>query len=121
MKRLVLVMISSMLCAIAFAAEPAPAATGAEGLLKQYACIACHAVATKVVGPAYKDVAAKYRGNKDAEQMLIAKVKSGGVGTLGSGADAAESQRARRGSQVDHRVDSRPQMSPGATPPARYQ
>ena len=36
-----------------------------------------------MVGPAYKDVAAKYRGNKDAEQMLIAKVKGGGVGTWG--------------------------------------
>ena len=43
------------------AAAPAPAAGGAEALLKKYACIACHSPTTKMVGPAYKDVAAKYR------------------------------------------------------------
>ena len=83
MKRSVLLLASSMLSAAGFAAEPAPAPPNAEPLLKQYACIACHQVATKVVGPAYKDVAAKYRDNKDAEKTLIAKVKSGGVGTWG--------------------------------------
>jgi cytochrome c len=40
-------------------------------------------VATKVVGPAYKDVAKKYAGQKDAEAKLIAKVKAGGVGVWG--------------------------------------
>jgi cytochrome c len=37
----------------------------------------------KLVGPAYKDVAAKYKGNPKAEAMLIEKVKKGGVGTWG--------------------------------------
>lgn len=46
-------------------------------------CMACHQVAVKVVGPAYKDVAAKYKDDADAKAMLIAKVRSGGVGTWG--------------------------------------
>jgi len=55
----------------------------AEDLLKKNACTACHAVDKKGVGPAYKDVAAKYRGQKDAEAKLIDKVKKGGSGVWG--------------------------------------
>ena len=51
--------------------------------MKKHACIACHAVDKKMVGPAYKDVAAKYRGQKDAEAKLMEKVKKGGVGVWG--------------------------------------
>lgn len=54
-----------------------------EALAKKYACLACHAVDKKVVGPAYKDVAAKYKGNKDAEAMLMEKVRKGGAGVWG--------------------------------------
>ncbi len=46
-------------------------------------CMACHAVATKLVGPAYKDVAAKYAGQKDAATMLALKVLKGGSGVWG--------------------------------------
>ncbi len=46
-------------------------------------CTACHAVDKKLVGPAYQEVAAKYKGDAKAEAMLIAKVKAGGVGTWG--------------------------------------
>lgn len=46
-------------------------------------CLACHAVATKLVGPAYKDVAAKYAGQKDAEAKLVVKVLKGGAGAWG--------------------------------------
>ena len=46
-------------------------------------CMACHALDKKLVGPAYKDVAAKYRGDKDAEAKLVDKVKKGGVGVWG--------------------------------------
>ncbi len=46
-------------------------------------CTACHAVDKKIVGPAYKDVAAKYKGNAKAEAMLVDKVKKGGVGVWG--------------------------------------
>jgi cytochrome c len=53
-------------------------------LAKAKNCMACHAVATKVVGPAYKDVAAKYAGQKDAEDKLVTKVMKGGSGTWGA-------------------------------------
>ena len=46
-------------------------------------CLACHQIEMKVVGPAYKDVAAKYKGQEGAVDMLAAKVKAGGVGTWG--------------------------------------
>ena len=46
-------------------------------------CMACHAVDKKLVGPSYKDVAAKYAGQKDAEAKLEAKVMKGGSGTWG--------------------------------------
>ena len=53
-------------------------------LAKAKNCMACHAVATKLVGPAYKDVAAKYVGQKDAEDKLIGKVLKGGSGAWGA-------------------------------------
>ena len=53
-------------------------------LAKSKNCMACHAVANKVVGPAYKDVAKKYAGDKTAEDKLVAKVMKGGSGTWGA-------------------------------------
>lgn len=64
-------------------AGQASAADPAEALAQKSGCLACHQVATKVLGPAYKDVAAKYKGDKTAEAKLIAKVKAGGSGTWG--------------------------------------
>ena len=46
-------------------------------------CMACHAVDKKVVGPAYKEVAAKYAGQKDAVDKLAAKIMKGGSGVWG--------------------------------------
>lgn len=46
-------------------------------------CMACHAVDKKLVGPSYKDVAAKYKGDKTATDKLVQKVMKGGVGTWG--------------------------------------
>jgi len=46
-------------------------------------CLACHAVDKKVVGPAYKDVAAKYAKDKDAVAKLTAKILKGGSGVWG--------------------------------------
>ncbi|MGZ5042357.1 MAG: c-type cytochrome [Usitatibacter sp.] len=66
--------------ALALAALPALAN---EELAKKSGCMACHAVDKKVVGPAYKEVAAKYKGDKDAEAKLAKKVKEGGVGVWG--------------------------------------
>jgi cytochrome c len=47
-------------------------------------CMACHAVDHKVVGPAYKDVAAKYKGDKTAADKLATKVMKGGSGSWGA-------------------------------------
>ncbi|MCC7082940.1 MAG: c-type cytochrome [Burkholderiales bacterium] len=58
-------------------------AKSAEALMKKNACNACHAVDKKLVGPAYKEVAAKYRGQKDIAPKLVDKVKKGGVGVWG--------------------------------------
>jgi len=46
-------------------------------------CMACHAADKKLVGPAYKDVAAKYAGQKDAVTKLAEKIQKGGVGAWG--------------------------------------
>jgi cytochrome c len=54
-----------------------------EALAKSKNCMACHAIDKKLVGPAYKDVAAKYKGDAKAPAMLAAKIKAGGKGTWG--------------------------------------
>ena len=46
-------------------------------VLKAKGCLNCHDMQKKKVGPAYKDVAAKHKGNKDAESMLVSKLKEG--------------------------------------------
>jgi cytochrome c len=46
-------------------------------------CMACHAVDKKLVGPAYKDVASKYAGQKDAVDKLSVKIMKGGAGVWG--------------------------------------
>ena len=45
--------------------------------------MACHAVATRMIGPAYKDVAARYKGQKDAEAALAVKIRKGSSGAWG--------------------------------------
>ena len=59
-------------------------AAAAQALAQKSGCLACHSIDTKVLGPAYKDVAAKYKGDKTAEAKLIAKVKAGGSGVWGN-------------------------------------
>lgn len=54
-----------------------------EALAKSKNCFTCHAVDKKVVGPAYKDVAAKYKGDAKAVDMLATKIKNGGKGVWG--------------------------------------
>lgn len=53
-------------------------------LAKKNGCVACHAIDRKVVGPAWMDVAKKYKGDSGAEAKLIAKVSRGGSGVWGS-------------------------------------
>lgn len=59
-------------------------ATAAQALAQKSACMTCHAMDKKVVGPGYKEVAAKYKGDKAAEAKLIKKVKDGGAGVWGN-------------------------------------
>lgn len=54
-----------------------------EELAKSKGCLACHALDKKLVGPAFKDVAAKYGGQADAAGALAAKVIQGGKGAWG--------------------------------------
>lgn len=58
-------------------------AKAAEALMTKSGCVACHAIDKKVIGPAYKDVAAKYKNDKEAATKLAAKVKAGGQGVWG--------------------------------------
>jgi len=60
----------------------APAFANAD-LAQKKNCMACHAVDKKLVGPAYKEVAAKYAGQKDAVDKLAQKVIKGGAGVWG--------------------------------------
>jgi cytochrome c len=69
------------LAALAAAAAPAAAS---EQLAKKHNCLACHTVDKKMVGPSYKDVAAKYRGDKQSAAKLAAKVKNGSQGVWGN-------------------------------------
>ena len=54
-----------------------------QALAQKSGCLACHGVDKKVLGPAFKDIAAKYKGDKAAEGKLVAKVKKGGSGVWG--------------------------------------
>lgn len=58
-------------------------AKAAEELARKSACMACHATDKKMVGPSYREVAAKYRDRKDAEAYLADKVRKGGKGVWG--------------------------------------
>ena len=58
-------------------------ALASEALAKKYNCLTCHTMDKKVIGPSYKDVAAKYKDDKGAEAKLVAKIKNGGAGVWG--------------------------------------
>lgn len=71
------------------AASPAAAAglPGGEpeglALAKKNGCVACHGISNKIVGPSFNEIGAKYKGNGNAEAMLIDKVKNGSTGVWG--------------------------------------
>lgn len=69
-----------LLAAALAAATPAFASME---LAQKNACLACHGIDKKIVGPAYQDVAKKYAGQKDAEAMLVKSIKAGGSGKWG--------------------------------------
>lgn len=68
---------------LAVASVAAAPAFANQELAQKKNCMACHAIDKKVVGPAYKDVAAKYAGQKDAVDKLSQKVMKGGSGVWG--------------------------------------
>ena len=67
------------------AAAPAAASAGPNpaDVIKARACNACHAVASKVVGPSFQEIGAKYASRGDAAAYLVGKMKAGGVGVWG--------------------------------------
>ena len=67
----------------AFGIAAALPAAANEELAKKSGCTACHSVDKKIVGPSFKEVAAKYRTDKGAEAKLVDKVKKGGMGVWG--------------------------------------
>ena len=71
------------IAAPASAAKKAPPEPKELKLAQAKKCLTCHTVDKKLVGPAWKDVAVKYRGQKGAEAKLIQKVAKGGSGVWG--------------------------------------
>jgi len=61
-------------------------------LARKQGCLGCHAVAVKLVGPAYQDVAAKYAGQPDARAALVASIRQGGSGKWGDMAMPPQTQ-----------------------------
>lgn len=82
MKALLLAILAASSMLVAAQANAADA-KAAEALAQKSGCLACHSIDKKVLGPAYKDVAAKYKGDKSAEAKLVEKVKKGGSGVWG--------------------------------------
>ena len=78
-------MLHAALATAAFAAAFALPASAEDQLplAQKSGCTACHSVDAKIVGPAYKEVAKKYRGDKGAQAKLEKKVKEGGSGVWG--------------------------------------
>ena len=83
--------------------EPAVSEADAMQLAKKNNCFACHAVDKKVVGPSFRDVAAKYRGDAGAEARLADKIAKGGSGVWGAMAMPANSKI----SEADRRILAR--------------
>jgi cytochrome c len=77
------VMSRTLLLLVAFAGLSHSAWASVE-LAKQKNCLNCHTVDKKIVGPAYKEIAVKYKGNNAAADMLAKKIRAGGSGVWGA-------------------------------------
>jgi cytochrome c len=64
--------------------RPAVLPAGAQELAQRSGCLACHGVDKRVVGPAFRDIAARYEGQPDAEAQLLQKLRGGGSGSWGA-------------------------------------
>jgi cytochrome c len=78
----------AILAVVAAAGVLAGGMVQAQDVLKAKGCLGCHEMDKKKVGPAFKDVAAKHKGNKDAQAMLVAKIKDGKGHAKIAGSDA---------------------------------
>ena len=76
--------IAATACALLGVPAVGMAATDAAPLAAKYNCTACHTADKKIVGPPYKEVAAKYAGDSGAAAKLQQKVKNGGSGVWGA-------------------------------------
>jgi cytochrome c len=78
--------VKEMAAVAAPAVDAKPVVSEADGLAlaKKNSCLACHAIDKKMVGPAWKAVAVKYRGDAGAEAHLVNKIAKGGSGVWGS-------------------------------------
>lgn len=76
-------LLPTLLASTALTLAALPALANQE-LAQKKACMACHQIDKKVVGPSYLDVAKKYKGQKDAEAKLVQKVLKGGGGVWGT-------------------------------------
>jgi cytochrome c len=83
MKNRTLIAAAGAALTIAAGSALAADAGKAEALLKQHNCVQCHGIDKKIIGPAYKDVAKKYKGQKDAAALLAKRVKAGSKGVWG--------------------------------------
>jgi cytochrome c len=72
-----------LIAVLGLAVTSVVSASPGEDLIKKSGCIACHQNDKKLVGPAYQDVAAKYKADAGAAARLAAKVKGGGSGVWG--------------------------------------
>ena len=75
---------SMIVLCLAITSLATPAAFASADLAQKKNCLACHAVEKKVIGPSYKEVAAKYAGQKDAADQLASKITKGGSGVWGA-------------------------------------
>lgn len=82
-KQLSSTLLPLLAAALFIATSPARAADG-EAIVKKARCVACHTVDQKRVGPSYKEVAAKYKGDKSAAGKLFDKIRVGGAGNWGT-------------------------------------
>jgi len=75
---------SIVIAAAAVLALTAGVASADQALAQKSACMSCHQLEKKVVGPAFKDVAKKYKGDAKAADHLVDVIKKGGKGVWGT-------------------------------------
>jgi len=83
MKRTLSVIAGALLLAGNSGGATAADAAKAEVLAKQHNCLQCHSADKKIIGPSYKEVAAKYKGKPDASAVLAKSIKGGAKGSWG--------------------------------------